>query len=176
MHLLPALTRRLRSEEAGFTLVELLVITIIIGTLAAISLAQFLGQEQKGHDASMKSDVSLLTAEMESCHVEQDDYAGCDEATDPELGRGGYELDTLVIPSDDDACPDPGFGIAPEPGKVGVMVSGDKCYVVFGTSKADDGGTSHIFMSRLAPDGTRERTCGPAAIRGKGGCPDDGTW
>ena len=44
-------------EDSGFTLVELLVVVIIIGVLAAIAIPVFLNQRQKGYDAHAQSDL-----------------------------------------------------------------------------------------------------------------------
>ncbi len=53
---------RSNESEAGFSLVELLVVIIILGVLASIALPSFLGQRTKGYDAAAKSDSRALAS------------------------------------------------------------------------------------------------------------------
>jgi general secretion pathway protein G len=46
--------------RAGFTLVELLVVIVVLGALAAIVVPRFLGAGERSREAALKSDLRIL--------------------------------------------------------------------------------------------------------------------
>jgi len=73
--------------ENGFSLIELLVVILIIGVLAAIALPAFLGQRSKGQDSSAKSAARNLVSSMESYYVTGKTYVGA--ASDNDITSSG---------------------------------------------------------------------------------------
>ncbi len=77
------LRQRMAQDESGFTLVELLVVMLILGLLAAIAIPAFFNQQNKAKDADAKSSARTAETSMETY------------ATD---NGGNYHSDTVRRP------------------------------------------------------------------------------
>ncbi|WP_369069509.1 type IV pilin protein [Kineococcus terrestris] len=71
--------------DAGFTLVELLVVMIIIGILAAIAVPVFLNQRTKAHDAGLQSDLRTIALSEETYYTDHETYLAVSATATPTI-------------------------------------------------------------------------------------------
>jgi type IV pilus assembly protein PilA len=67
--------RSIRSQSEGFTLVELLVVIIIVGILAAIAIPNFLNQAVKARQSEAKQNVALVNRAQSQYRTEYSTFA-----------------------------------------------------------------------------------------------------
>jgi type IV pilus assembly protein PilA len=85
--MLRKLRERTHGGQEGFSLIELLVVILIIGVLAAIALPAFLGQRGKGQDSSAKSAARNLVSAIEGFYATNKTYVGA--ASDDDITKSG---------------------------------------------------------------------------------------
>jgi type IV pilus assembly protein PilA len=142
--------QRLRSDEEGFTLVELLLVVLIIAILAAVAIPSFLDQENKANDAAAQTQLSTAYRAIEIYGVANGSYCNAKVSDLVSIAPMLQQANNLTI----DAC-----GASDPTGYTLTVQSPSHQRTTFGLS--------------LDGSGLLHRTCSPA---GQGGCHSDGTW
>ena len=119
--------RRLRGTcEEGFTLMELLVVTLIIGILTAIAIPNYLGQQQEAKDSAAMAQLRSAATSEDLYHAKQNAFA--DDTTDLEaygFRQGGQPVTVVAADASTYCMQAPGgtdtFKMTPD---TGLPVSG----------------------------------------------------
>ena len=66
---------RMRAREDGFSLIELLVVVLVLGALAALAFPSFVNQKGKANDTEAKNNLQVTQRAMETYFLDHDTYA-----------------------------------------------------------------------------------------------------
>lgn len=69
------------SARHGFTIVELLIVIVVIGILAAITIVAYNGVQAKANDAAVMSDLNGLAKKIEMYRATNGDYPNSNQLT-----------------------------------------------------------------------------------------------
>lgn len=72
--------QKLRRDEKGFTLIELMVVVLIIAILVAIAIPTFIGMRNRGYDAQAKSNLRNGVTAAQTYFTDNEAYTGMDAA------------------------------------------------------------------------------------------------
>lgn len=75
-------------KQRGFTIVELLIVIVVIGILAALVLNSFAGVQAKARDTKRKTDIRAIATQLEVCYNDKcgGAYPSLTQLTDTSAG------------------------------------------------------------------------------------------
>ena len=84
--------QKINTKQNGFTLIELMIVVAIIGTLASIAIPAYSDYVKKGKASEAPSVLADLRIKMEQCFQDTRDYsnAACDAFCSPASGAVNF--------------------------------------------------------------------------------------
>lgn len=67
-----------KARSSGFTIVELLIVIVVIGILAALVVVTYNGIQQKARDTERKTDINALHGQLEAYQAQNGKYPTLD--------------------------------------------------------------------------------------------------
>jgi len=92
--------------KSGFTIVELLIVIVVIGVLAAITIVAYNGIQSRGRDVQRLTEMDRFKKALEIYYVDNGVYPEC-TAGDNVCTSTGYSGNTSTIPITPALNPDP---------------------------------------------------------------------
>ena len=65
------------TKREGFTIVELLIVIVVIGILATITIVAYNGVQQRARDSRRQNDARIIKQALESYHADNNGYPNC---------------------------------------------------------------------------------------------------
>ncbi len=83
--------KKLKNKESGFTIVELLIVIVIIGILAALVIVAYTGIQNRARDAQGQTDAQAIVKKAEAYAADNDGKYPANKAG---FGSGVGQLDS----------------------------------------------------------------------------------
>lgn len=90
-----------RQKEQGFTIVELLIVIVVIGILAALVVTTFTGIQQKARNTERQTDIKAIHGQVEAYYAQAGKYptlANINDATWRSANMKGLDDEALKDP------------------------------------------------------------------------------
>jgi prepilin-type N-terminal cleavage/methylation domain-containing protein len=94
--------RRLREDEAGFTLIELTIVLVIIGVLLSIAVPSYVGFKRRAEQRVTASGVRAAIPAVEAWYSDHGTYAGMTAALLKASYDAGINHQKLTVSDEDD--------------------------------------------------------------------------
>ena len=99
-------THRARTYRSGFTLVEIMVVVVILGILAATIIPQFIGTAHDAKVSMARANITELESAVEKFYIHMDRYPSTEEGldalvTEPADGAGKWRGPYVKMVRDD---------------------------------------------------------------------------
>jgi general secretion pathway protein G len=91
----------LKRKQAGFTIVELLIVIIVIGILATLVITTFTGIQQKARNTKRQTDINAIQGQVEAYYASNGKYptlADLNDATWRSTNMKGLDPNALQDP------------------------------------------------------------------------------
>lgn len=96
----------LQRKEKGFTIIELLIVIVVIGILAALVITTFTGIQQRARNTERETDIKALHSQLEAYYAQNGAYPALADLNTTTLQ--GLDDEALTPPGENATAPGAG--------------------------------------------------------------------